>query len=335
MHWIRAIKGWAVAASVMGTLNVAHAQTASNPAAQASYPDHPVRIIDAFPAGGSTDYLARQIATRTGEEWKTPIVVENRGGAAGQIGTALVARAPADGYTLLVIPNELWSVAPVLYGSRLPYDTHKQLMPVAPVAQVPIVVAVHPSLPVSNIREFIAYLKKHPDKATFGSAGIGSIHHLAAELFAAKAGVQLMHVPYQGTAPAVNDLLGGQISVVFSPISAVLSHIQAGKLKALAVAGTTRAQALKDVPTVRESGVADYQTTFRVSLLAPRGIPEQVGKKWFDQVRKVTTSDEVRKALAVQGIEPDVIDYDPWMQRFDEDARQWKTVIEQANIRVE
>jgi len=225
MHWIRVIKGWAIAVAVVGTVNVAQAQTVTAPSLQPSYPDRPIRIIDAFPAGGSTDYLARQIATHTGNEWNVPIVVENRGGAAGQIGTAVVARAAADGYTLLVIPNELWSVAPVLYGSRLPYDTHKQLAPVAPVAQVPIVVTVHPSLPVSNIQEFIAYVKKHPDKATFGSAGIGSIHHLAAELFAAKAGVGLMHVPYQGTAPAVNDLLGGQISVVFSPISAVLSHI--------------------------------------------------------------------------------------------------------------
>src|SRR5690606_15993312 len=211
----------------------------------------------------------------------------------------------------------------------------KQLMPVAPVAQVPIVVAVNPSLPVSNIKEFIAYAKAHPGQLTFGSAGIGSIHHLAAEYFAAKSGVPLMHVPYQGTAPAVNDLLGGQISVVFSPISSVLSHIQAGKLKAIAVAGEKRALALPDVPTVAESGVPDYTTTFRVSLLAPRGIPDEVRQKWFDQVRKVTTSDDVRQALAVQGIEPDVIDYAAWLKRFDQDAEQWKTVIQQANIRVE
>jgi tripartite-type tricarboxylate transporter receptor subunit TctC len=145
----------------------------------------------------------------------------------------------------------------------------------------------------------------------------------------------MMHIPYQGTAPAVNDLLGGQIAAVFSPISSVLSHIQAGKLKALAVAGTSRAQALPDVPTVAESGLPNYQTTFRVSLLAPRGIPEEVGQKWFEQVRTITTSEKMRAALAVQGIEPDVIAYDAWMKRFDEESKQWKRVIEFADIRVE
>ncbi len=332
MHWCRSIKGWAAAAVVLGVASFpVHA--ASSGAAE--YPNQPIRIIDAFPAGGSTDYLARQLANQTGRDWNTPIVVENRSGAAGQIGTGSVARAKPDGYTLLVIPNELWSVAPVLYGSRLSYDTHKQLMPLSPVAQVPIVLAVHPSLPVSNVEEFIAYAKKKPGETTFGSAGIGSIHHLAAALFASKSGVPLMHVPYQGTAPAVNDLLGGQINIVFSPISAVLSHIQAGKLKALAVAGTKRAVALPDVPTVAESGLPDYQTTFRVSLLAPAGIPEDVQRKWFEQVRQVTTSDSVRKALATQGIEPDVIAYDAWINRFNDDAAQWKAVIAEANIRVE
>jgi len=334
MSWNRIIKGWA-AAFIVGTTGLSAASAVHAAPTAGQYPDRPIRIIDAFPAGGSTDYLARQIANRTAGEWGVPIVVENRGGAAGQIGTGSVARAEPDGYSLLIIPNELWSVAPVLYGKRLPYDTHKQLMPVAPVAQVPIVVAVNPALPVSNIEEFIAWARKNPGQATYGSAGIGSIHQLAAELFAAKANVPMMHVPYQGTAPAVNDLLGGQIAVVFSPISSVLSHVQAGKLKALAVTGTQRARALPDVPTVAEAGVPGYQTTYRVSLLAPRGIPDAVATRWFDQVRKVTTSDEVRKALAVQGIEPDVIDYPAWMQRFEADAAQWKTVIEQANIRVE
>lgn len=330
MYWNRILNVCVAVLALMGSQATSPVQ-----AEPKAYPSHAVRIVDAFPAGGSTDYLARQIATRTGNEWNIPVVVENRSGAAGQIGTGSVARSEPDGYTLLVIPNELWSVAPVLYGKRLPYDTHKQLMPVAPVAQVPIVVAVNPSLPVSNIKEFVAYAKAHPGQVTFGSAGIGSIHHLAAEYFAAKSGVPLMHVPYQGTAPAVNDLLGGQISVVFSPISSVLSHIQAGKLKAIAVTGEKRALALPDVPTVAESGVPDYTTTFRVSLLAPRGIPDEVRQKWFDQVRKVTTSDDVRQALAVQGIEPDVIDYAAWLKRFEQDAEQWKAVIEQANIRVE
>jgi tripartite-type tricarboxylate transporter receptor subunit TctC len=328
------IKG-AVAAAAMAAW-AAFASLGGAPATAAEpYPNRAVHIIDAFPPGGSTDYLARQIGARTGNDWKVPIVVDNRGGAAGQIGTGTVARAEPDGYTLLIIPNELWSVAPVLYGKRLPYDTHKQLMQLSPVAQVPIVVAVNPALPVSNIEELIAYAKKHPGQVSYGTAGVGSIHHLAAALFENKAGVSFMHVPYQGTAPAVNGLLGNQVQVVFSPISSVLSYIQAGKLKALAVAGSTRAQALPDVPTVAESGLPGYDATFRVSLLAPRGIPEEVRRKWFEQVRNVTGSDEIRKAWATQGIEPDQIDYDAWLQRFDRETKQWQAVIEQANIHVE
>jgi tripartite-type tricarboxylate transporter receptor subunit TctC len=331
MHFIRVIKGLAASIAMASTLGsgAVYAATPGN------YPNGPVRIVDAFPAGGATDYLARQIANHTGTAWNTSVIVENRGGAAGQIGTGHVARSAPDGQTFLVIPNELWSVAPVLYENRLTYDTHKQLVPVAPIAQVPIVLAVHPSLPVNNVQEFIEYLKKNPEKATFGSAGVGSIHHLAAQLFATKANAKMMHVPYQGTAPAVNDLLGGQISVVFSPISAVLSHVQAGKLKALAIAGTERAKALPNVPTVAESALPDYQTTFRVSLLAPRGVSDAVMKKWFDQVRDVTTREDMMKAMAVQGIEPDVISYADWMKRFDQEAQQWKTVIDQANIRVD
>lgn len=334
MYPSRIIKGWAVALAVMGLAALSACASFSAAAAE-PYPNRAVHIVDAFPPGGSTDYLARQIATRTGIDWKVPIVVDNRGGAAGQVGTNTVARSEPDGYTLLVIPNELWSVAPVLYGNRLPYDTHKQLMQLSPVAQVPIVVTVNASLPVSNIQELIAYAKKHPGGVSYGTAGIGSIHHLAAALFESKAGISLLHVPYQGTAPAINGLLGNQVTVVFSPISSVLSHIQAGKLKALAVAGSTRAQALANVPTVAESGLPGYDATFRVSLLAPRGISDEVRHKWFDQVRKVMGSDEVRTALATQGIEPDIIDYDAWLQRFAKESAQWQALIQQANIRVE
>jgi tripartite-type tricarboxylate transporter receptor subunit TctC len=334
MHSSRIIGRWA-AAALMLLLAVRPALAEAGKDAADRYPERGVHITDAFPPGGSTDYLARQIAYRTAKDWNVPIVVDNRGGAAGQIGTGFVARSEPDGYNLLIIPNELWSVAPVLYGNRVPYDTHKQLMQLAPVAQVPIVLVVNPALHVSNVKELIAYAKQHPGSVSYGSAGIGSIHHLAGALFAVKAGVSLLHVPYQGTAPAVNGLLAGQISVVFSPISSVLPYIQAGKLKALAVAGSTRAQALPNVPTVAEAGLPDYQATFRVSLLAPRGIPESVRKKWFDQVRKVMTSDEVRHAIGAQGIEPDVIGYDAWIARFARETRQWEGVIDEAHIHIE
>lgn len=300
----------------------------------ADYPNRAIRVVDAFPAGGSTDYLARQISSRLGPTWNVPVVVENRGGAFGQIGVANVARSDPDGYSFLVIPNELWTVAPRLY-KQLPYDTHAQLMPVAPIAQVPMVMAVSASLPVSNVKEFIAYARQHPGKVGYGSAGAGSIHHLSGELFASMAGVSLMHVPYKGTAPAVVDVASGQIAMVFSPITAVLQHIQSGRLKAIAVAGSQRALALPNVPTVAESGVPGYQTTLRVSLLAPRGLPAEIRTKWFDEMRKITTEASMRDALALQGIEPDVIEYDAWLRRFEQDEKQWADVIKRADIRVE
>ncbi len=333
MHLGRIVGRCAMAALAAIVSFTALAQ--SKKEAEPSYPSRAIRIVDAFPAGGSTDYLARQLASRIGDNWKASIIVENRGGAAGQVGTGWVARSEPDGYNILVIPNELWTVAPILYRKRLPYDTHGQLMQLAPVAEVPIVVTVNPSLPVSNIKELVAYAAKRPGEVSYGSAGVGSIHQLTAELFASKAAVSLFHVPYQGTAPAIGGLLGNQVTTVFSPISSVLPHIKSGKLKALAVTGSARAQALPDVPTVSEAGVPDYEATFRVSLLAPKGIPEPIRKKWFDEVRKVMDSADVRGALALQGIEPDLIDHGAWLERFAKEGQQWKSVIEKAQLRVE
>ncbi|VCU69615.1 Tripartite tricarboxylate transporter family receptor [Pigmentiphaga humi] len=300
----------------------------------ADYPSRPVKLIDAFAPGGSTDYLARYFASKAGEAWRQPVVVENRPGAAGQIGTAAVAKSAPDGYTLLVLPNEIWSVAPLLY-KNLPFNVGRDLMPVASIAKVPIVMTVHPSVPANSVQEFIDYARKNPGKLTFGSAGEGTLHHLSAELFQSMAGIRMVHVPYKGTAPAVVDLVGGQINLVFSPITAVLPHIKAGKLKALAVADTVPVAALPGVPPVAQAGVPGYASQLWVSVVAPKGTPGDVIAKWEQQVQRVMLSDDARATLAGQGIEPEFLPQKDLVERFAADSAKWDKVIREAGIKVE
>ncbi|VCU68507.1 Tripartite tricarboxylate transporter family receptor [Pigmentiphaga humi] len=314
-------------------VSLSFCMTAAASAAEA-YPSHPVRIVDAFPPGGSTDVLARYLASKTAEEWGQPVIVENKPGAAGQIGMGTVAKAPADGYTLMILPNEIWSVTPLLY-KNLPFNIGRELTPVASVATVPIVMTVGGALPVSSVSQFIEYARSWPGKVSFGSAGAGTLHHLSAELFKSMAGIDMLHVPYRGTAPAVADLLGGQIQVVFSPISAVLPHIQAGKLKALAVTGARRSAALPAVPTVAEAGLPGYESNLWVNLIAPAGTPAAVIQKWNEQARRVMSTAEARDKLMAQGIEPAFDTPANLVRRLDEDAARWRRVIETSRISVE
>ena len=296
------------------------------------YPIKPVSIIDAFAPGGSTDFLSRLVAKQTTLDWGKSIVVENRPGAAGQIGMGAVVRAEPDGYTLLTLPNEIRSVIPLLY--KLPYDVEQSLVPVASLARVPMIMTVHPSVPANTVQEFIAYAKANPDKIAYGSAGDGTLHHLSGELFKMKANVDMMHVPYKGTAPAVNDLLSGRVQVVFSPISAVLQHIKAGKLRALGVASSKPVVALPGLKTLDESGLPNYASDLWVTLFAPAGTPQPVLDKWIAQLKKVANLDETRAALAVQGIEPDFDTSESLKQRFVQDTERWREVVKAANIKL-
>ncbi|MPS29639.1 MAG: tripartite tricarboxylate transporter substrate binding protein [Alcaligenaceae bacterium] len=307
---------------------------AAGPAAAADYPARTVKLIDAFSPGGSTDYMARYFASKAGDAWGQPVVVENRPGAAGQIGTSAVAKAAADGYTMLVLPNEIWSVAPLLY-KNLPFDIGRDLTPVASIAKVPIVMTVHPSVAANTVGEFIDLARKNPGKLTFGSAGEGTLHHLSAELFQSMAGIQMVHVPYKGTAPAVADLLGGQIQLVFSPISAVLPHIKAGKLKALAVADTVPVAALPGVPPVAQAGVPGYASQLWVSVVGPKNLPREVVDKWGEQIQRVMLSADARATLAAQGIEPEYLPQQELARRFAADAAKWEKVIREAGIHVQ
>jgi len=301
--------------------------------AQDKYPSQVVRIIDGYVAGGGTDALARYLASKAGPALGTNVVVENRPGASGQIAMAQVAKSKPDGYTLMVIPNELWSVAPLLY-KQLPYNVDKEFVPVAALAELPMVFTVSSRVTAKDIRDLAAQAKQAPNRISFGSAGPGTIHHLSGELFNNIAGVQMLHVPYRGTAAAVNDLLAGQIDVVISPITAVLPHIRAGKLRAFGVAGPRRVNSLPDVPTLEESGFKGAVSGLWVLLVGPAGMPAEVSNTWVAQARSVLFTEDARNVFGSQGVEPISLGQAEMRQRIAEDTRRWARLIEAARITV-
>ncbi len=303
--------------------------------ALANYPARPVHLVDGFPAGGSTDALARFIANELSTDWNANILVENRSGASGQIGAGHVARSAPDGHTFFVAPNpDILIVAPLLYKS-LPYDVDNDFTPAAMIAHVPLVMTVNASSPAKSVKELIELAKAKPGTLTYGSAGQGTIHHLSGAMFTSLAGVNMLHVPYKGTAPAVQDLLGGHVDIVFSPITAVLPHIKAGKLRALAVAGPKRVAGLPDVPTVAEAGVPGYESTLWVSLIAPKNTPEAILEKWNNEVARVMQSDAAQQLFVPQGIEPATEPLAQVKERMARDRERWKKVIEDANITID
>src|SRR5438034_5972010 len=239
---------------------------------QVAYPTKPVRLVVPFPAGGTTDLLARAAAQKLSEAWGQQVIVDNRPGAAGNIGAELVAKAAPDGYTLLMGTVGTHAINASLYA-KMPYDHVKDFAPVILVAGVPNVLVVNPSLPVHSVQELIAYAKANPGKLNFASSGSGTSIHLSGELFKVMTGVQMTHVPYKGSAPALQDLLGGQVQLMFDNLPPSLPQIKAGRLRALAVTSATRAPALPDVPTVAEAGLPGFEASSWFGVLAPAGTP--------------------------------------------------------------
>jgi tripartite-type tricarboxylate transporter receptor subunit TctC len=245
----------------------------------------------------------------------------------------VVAKSKPDGATLMVMPNELMSVAPLLY-KQLPYNVERDFVPVAALADLPMVLTLNPKLAVKDVAELVAMAKSQPGKVSFGSAGPGTIHHLTLELFNNLAGVQMLHVPYKGTSAAVNDLLSGQIHGVFSPITAVLPHIRAGKLRALAVAGNKRVNSLPDTPTVAEGGVRGYESSLWVLLSGPAGMPQEVSDFWIAQSKSVFATADARNVFGSQGVEPISLSQAEMRQRLADDHKRWARIIDVAKITV-
>jgi tripartite-type tricarboxylate transporter receptor subunit TctC len=267
------------------------------------YPAKPVRLIVPFAPGGGNDVIARLLGQKLSETWKQQVVVENRPGAGGNIGAELVAKAPPDGYTLLLGHTGVFAINPSLYP-KLSYDSQKDFSPVSLLATAPLVLVVHPNVPANSLRELIALAKAQPGKLNYASSGSGTGAHLSGELLRSMAKVDLTHVPYKGTAPAMTDLMGGQVQMMFSVLPAVLPHIRSGKLKAIAVTGKQQTSLLPGVPTMAESGVPGYVSTLSYGVLAPAKTPDAVVKEINGQVAKVLATPEFRERLAFEGAEP-------------------------------
>lgn len=293
-------------------------------------PGRQMRIIVPFTAGGSSDVQARMLADRLSRLWGQPVVVENKPGAGGHLGGRYVADQPADGYTLMVGSIGLHAAYGV-YG-KLAYDPARDLRVVTVLAEMPHVVVATPGLAASNLAELTALAKKAPGTVNFGSAGVGSSVHMMGELYKLQAGAPIVHVPYRGSSAALNDLLGGQIQLMFENPPTVLSHIRGGKLKALAVTGSQRLPALPDVPTAAESGLKDYVATSWTTVAVSSKVPKAIVKKLNDDIRKVVATPEFRKGLQEQGMSA-VANSLPEAQSFvAREKQRWDRVIAEGHI---
>ncbi|MCJ0762168.1 Bug family tripartite tricarboxylate transporter substrate binding protein [Variovorax terrae] len=302
------------------------------PAALAqAWPAKPIRLVVNFPPGGAADQLARMVGQPLSEALGQPVVIENRAGANGNIGGEVVAKSPADGYTLLMSSGGMVSINPHLYP-KMPFDPAKDLVPVAAIARVLVYLEVKPSLPVKNVQEFLAYLKANPGKLSFGSPGNGSSPHLAAEMMKAQTNLYAVHVPYRGAAPAMQDLLGGQIDFMFDP-GIGLQHVKSGKLKLLAVGSPKRSPLFPDVPTLEEAGLKNFDADTWFGFYAPSGTPAEVITRVNREVNKILGTPAIRERItAIGGVPAPMVPAD-FGARASIDGVRFGALIRARNIK--
>ncbi|WP_151445757.1 Bug family tripartite tricarboxylate transporter substrate binding protein [Lacisediminimonas profundi] len=315
---------------------LALAATAGHAVAQSqavsAYPDKPVKIVAPFTPGGALDFIARSVATRLNAQLNQSFVVENRPGAAGIIGTQAVMRSPADGYTLLLGATTTHGINPTLYKTK-PYDAVKDFEPVSLIATIPHVLIVHPSTPANNLQEFIRYAKSKPGLA-FGSAGIGSPHHLAGEMLKSRVGIDVIHAPYKGSGAAMTDLMGGQIGFMSIEYTAAATNIKAGKLKAIAIASDKRIPGL-DVPTYAEQGMNGFEVTAWYALFAPAKTPQAIVDKLAKEVNVAVNFPQFRESLMSLGATPIGSSSAQLGSFVKKDLEQWAKVIASSGATAE
>ena len=297
-----------------------------------TYPTHPIRLIVPFPPGGSNDIVGRMVATQLGERLGQPVVVDNRGGAGGTIGTDIAAKAAPDGYTLLLV-SVAHAFNPAMY-QKLPYDPEKSFAPIGMVGAGPVALMVNPAVPVHSVKELIELAKAKPGQLNYATAGIGSFQHLASELFKLQTGVDMVHVPYKGGGPAMMDTIAGQAQINMASLIQVIPHAKSGKLRLLATSGTKRSALFPDVPTVAET-VPGYDATNWWGLIAPAGTPQPVIAKLSSELEALLRSDETRKRVESEGA--DVIRMTPaeFGRFISEEMQKWAKVVKQAGIQAE
>lgn len=307
--------------------------------AQGAWPNRPVRIVVPFPAGGTTDIIARAVAPELSRAFGQNFVVENKGGAGGNVGSAEVAKAPGDGYTLLMGTVGTHGINRALYD-KLPYDPFKDFVPVTLVAGVPNVMVMNPdkarALGINNVRDFIRVAKASPGKLNMSSSGNGTSIHLAGELFKSQAGVFMVHFPYRGSAPALLDLIGGNMDVMFDNLPSSMQHIKAGKLKALAVTSTQRSAALPDVPTIEEAaGFKGFDATSWFGLLAPAGTPPDIVNRIQQEVAKSLKVPAISEKLVAQGAIPSGNTPAEFAKHIEAEHRKWAAVVKVSGAKVD
>ena len=299
-----------------------------------AYPTKPIRLVVPFPAGGATDIFAREVAKHLTDAWGQSVVVDNRPGAGGNIGSELVAKAAPDGYTLEMGTVGTHAINASLY-SKMPYDHVRDFVPVILVAGVPNVLEVNPALPVNSVQELIAYAKANPGKLNFASSGSGTSIHLSGELFKVMAGVQMTHVPYKGSAPALQDLIGGQVQLMFDNLPPSLPQIKAGKLRALAVTSAARAPALPDTPTVAEAGLPGFEASSWFGVLAPAGTPPEIVNKLNAEIAKWLASPGAKEKLANVGANIAGGTPEDFARHIQAETTKWAKVVKESGAKVD
>jgi len=296
------------------------------------YPSKPVRIIVPFAPGGGSDFIGRFIAQKLTERLGQQFIVDNRPGAGGNLGAELALKSPADGYTLLLIAGS-YTVNPSLY--KLAFDSGNDISPIIQLSQGPFVVAVHPSVPAKTLKEFMDLAKKQPDKFSYASAGQGSITHLASELFLDMAGLKVVHVPYKGTGPALNDSIAGNVQLIFGSVSTTLQHIKSGRLRGLAVTTSKRISAVPELPTVAEAGVPKYEVILWHGLVGPKGMPKAIVDRLNSEAGQILKSKAMEDLLAADGVTPAGGTPEQFQALIKSDIERWRKVVERAGIKLE
>jgi tripartite-type tricarboxylate transporter receptor subunit TctC len=316
------------------TALIAAVSAGAAPAAAQTYPSRPITLVVPFPPGGSATIIARIIADKMSEGLGQQIVVDNRGGAGGSIAARQVAKSAPDGATLLLAFTGTLAVSPLIFAN-VGYDPRKDFAGIGLIGMAPSVLAVHPSVPARSVADLIGIAKAEPGKIQYGSPGIGTTNHLAGELLAAMTGIRITHIPYKGTGPAITDLLGGHIAMMFAPIPAAHGNVSAGALRALGVTSLKRSSLWPDIPTVAETGLPGFEVVQRSTLLAPAGTPRTIIERLNKELNAVLATDEVRRRLAVEGGEPVPGAPEEYAADIDREEMRWSKLVATIGLKGE
>ncbi len=297
------------------------------------YPSRPVRIISPFPPGGGNDALCRIVAPRLSENLKQQVIVDNRAGANGIVGTEVAARSAPDGYTIVLIPSG-HAVNASLY-KKLPFDSIRDFTPITLVASSPLVLAVHPSLPVKNVKDVIALARARPGQLTYVSSGVGASGHLGGALFETLTHTKMVHIPYKGMALAITDLMSGQVTMTFGTSLSVVPQVRSGRLRALATTGTKRSPALPDLPTVAEAGVPGYEASLWYGFVGPARMPTEIVNRLHSAIVSVLQLPEIRERLASQGVDPQYNTPEEFAKLLVSDLDRWAKLVQRAGVQPE